>query len=175
MPAAGRAAGVETNGAACDCYFPLRNATGFSPRVGADHGGDLPAHLRVDAVLVALVAFCVRIYNNAGTLQHAIGAYNSPATAGTWSGKIAGASASYTATPTGADATTAMAAGGKISATNTNRFILNTAQQAAASVFLDCSLSPAAPFRTSMRCSVVLQSRDVNGVTRRPERMASQK
>lgn len=115
-------------------------------------------------------AFALRIYNNAGTLQHSIGAYNAPATASSWAGKISGASPSYTTTPTGTDASTAMSAGGKISATNTNSFILNTAQQTKVLVFLDCVLAPTATVTSAMRCNVILQSRDVNGVTLiRPE------
>lgn len=115
-------------------------------------------------------AFSLRITNDSGTLKHAIGAYNAPSTAGTWVGKITGASATLATTPTGTDASTAMASGGKISSAVTNRFILDTAQQASATVFLGCALNPTAPVKTSMQCNIIMQSRDVNGVTLiRPE------
>lgn len=133
----------------------------LGPRLSLASGVLSVVHGAGSGLLQDNTAFALRIWNDAGTLKHAIGAYNAPATASSWAGKISGASASYTATPTGADATTAMAAGGKISATNTNRFILNTAQQTTGLMFLDCVLGPTAPVTTAMRCSVIPQSRAV--------------
>lgn len=133
----------------------------LGPRLALASGVLSVVHGAGSGLLQDNTAFALRIYNNAGTLQHSIGAYNAPATASSWAGKISGASPSYTTTPTGTDASTAMSAGGKISATNTNRFILNTAQQTTGLVFLDCVLGPTAPVTTSMRCSVVMQSRAV--------------
>lgn len=72
-----------------------------------------------------------RMRNNSGTLQHQIGRFGAPQSAGNLIAKINGASTTYTNTPTGADASTAFAAGAKISSANANRIIFDTANQAA--------------------------------------------
>ena len=111
--------------------------------------------------------FTLQITNTAGTLQHKITSDLQSGALGSFSGKISGASATLTNTPTGADASTAFAAGGKISSANTNTFILNTNAQIIADQLVCATVSRADP---SAIVAVQLVSRDVNGTTRiRPE------
>lgn len=75
--------------------------------------------------------FQFQIRNNAGTLQHAIAASGLSDTAA-YAGlvrKINAASGTWGNTPTGADASTAFATGGKISSATAFRFIFDTAAQ----------------------------------------------
>ena len=74
-----------------------------------------------------LQSFTLRITNTAGTLQHRI----STPSGGTsnFVSKINGASASLSNTPTGADSTTAMVAGGKIGSASTSVFWFDVANQ----------------------------------------------
>lgn len=116
-------------------------------------------------------AFSLRIWNDAGTLKHSFGAFNASAQSSPWVSAINGAVETYTATPNGTDASTAFAAGGKISATLTNAFIIDTlVAQTARLILLSCSLQPSAPVTSAMKCQVSVVSRNVNGTTMfRPE------
>lgn len=75
-----------------------------------------------------LQCFCLRITNTAGTIQHRISANNSSSSS-TFAEKINAASGTLQNTPTGADAGTAFAFGGKRSSANTNAFIFDTGAQ----------------------------------------------
>jgi hypothetical protein len=81
-------------------------------------------------------SFVFGISNNAGTLQHTIYQQSGATATGNFHSKITGASATPTNTPTGADSSTAMVAGGKIGATSTEVFWFNTASQVAANAQL---------------------------------------
>lgn len=78
----------------------------------------------------------LEIRNNGGTIEHRITAMCASATSGNAEllKKISGTSASYTTTPTGADASTAMAGGGKIGSATNYRFWFDTAAQTARDV-----------------------------------------
>jgi hypothetical protein len=85
-------------------------------------------------------SFVFGISNNAGTLQHTIYQQSGATATGNFHSKITGASATPTNSPTGADASTAMVAGGKIGATSTEVFWFNTASQVAANAQLMASI-----------------------------------
>lgn len=116
-----------------------------------------------------LQSFILRIHNDAGTLKHAIYGEENGNSVGSYSDAVISASATLTATPTGADATTAFATGVKIGSANTNSLILDTIEQAqpdnagGAAISLNTS-------GTALTVQIYKISRDVNGVTRtRPE------
>jgi len=73
-----------------------------------------------------LQVFLFAIKNDGGTLKHAFFVNGNLGTAAALIDKINGASGTLTASPTGSDASTAMANGGKISSADTSRFILDT-------------------------------------------------
>ena len=77
-------------------------------------------------------AFTWTLTNNGGVLQHSIHRQSGPAIPGNFAQRINNASAGATTTPTGTDAMTAMAGGGKIGSANTNAFWFDTADQAPA-------------------------------------------
>jgi len=107
--------------------------------------------------------FRLRIYNNAGTLQSQITDSNGTGLP-TFSNKIVGASATLQNIPTGADATTAFAYGGKISTIVTNAYIFNTASQAVADGLLMANII----FNntgTDVLVSPVIDTTNVNGVS----------
>lgn len=109
-------------------------------------------------------AFHFRITNTGGTLQHRIAA--SSGSLAKLSGLVNGATNSLTNTPTGADASTAMAAGAKISSANNSLVYFDVPHQAdgyedvVASVVLNDT-------GTSLQVLPSLLSTDINGVTRR--------
>jgi len=108
--------------------------------------------------------FTLSITNTAGTLQHKI---TEPGVnvATNWAGLINGASSSLTNTPTGADGSTAMAAGGKIGSASTNVFWLDTAAQKAA----DSQFSASIQFNstgTALTVTPGIVSLNINGTTR---------
>jgi hypothetical protein len=74
-------------------------------------------------------AFVLSITNNAGTLQHSYFAQAGNLVLGNYSSRIPNGTATGTATPTGADATTPMANGGKIGSASINDFWCDTAVQ----------------------------------------------
>ena len=85
---------------------------------------------------VKLQTFLLVLWNDAGTMKHRISASAKDGTAAPAQliSLINGASTTFTTTPTGADAGTAMAAGGKISSASTSTFILDTPTQVSANV-----------------------------------------
>lgn len=110
--------------------------------------------------------FVVRIHNNAGTIEHKItGVANETIVSG-YQDKINNATATYVNTPTGADASTAMANGGKISSASTYIFVLDTNAQPTTDDKLVCMTSLV--YNTTTTDLTVLptvNNRDVNGTT----------
>lgn len=117
-------------------------------------------------------AFQVIINNNGGTLQHKIvapGAGETSATTAPLGNLINGASATYTNTPTGTDASTPFAAGGKISSAQPAAFVLDMPGVTPENfvVWPQVKLSNTGAFPP---VEISQSSRDINGVTRnRPE------
>jgi hypothetical protein len=111
--------------------------------------------------------FIFQIRNNAGTLQHAIatsGLSDTAAYAGLVR-KINAANATWTNTPTGTDASTAFAAGGKISSATNFRFIFDTAAQTANRV-LAVQVVALETVGDAVKVFARSASQDVDGVTR---------
>jgi len=120
---------------------------------------------KIEMAYQRLQAFNLRIYNDAGTIKHRIGSSGDSSLAGNLSTKITGASTTLTATPTGADSTTAFAAGAKIGNPATSIIILNTESQSTANTVLQASIS----YNNSTTALTVwpqVTSLNVNGVTR---------
>jgi hypothetical protein len=110
-----------------------------------------------------LQGFSFRIFNDAGTLKSRITDPNGNALA-KFSNKIVGASATLQTIPTGTDATTAFAFGGKISTTVSNNYIFNTASQ----IVVDCLLMANIAFNSTGNAVSVIPLVDtinVNGVS----------
>jgi hypothetical protein len=114
----------------------------------------------------SLQAFVLVIQNDAGTLKHAVFAEDTTSALGNYSSKILNASATYTATPTATDASTAMANGGKISAASTHFFVFDTADQVSQSDFVGVAVVALNDTTTPITVGAKFTSRDVNGVTR---------
>ena len=111
-------------------------------------------------------AFELKIRNNGGTVEHRFTRCGAQVTggAGNFIDQINAASATYGTTPTGADASTAMATGGKIGSGNTNSFICDTADMEEADNFC----VPVISFNdagTALSVVPAASSRDVNGTT----------
>jgi len=111
-----------------------------------------------------LQQFTLLIYNNGGTLQHAIGGINY-SVANALLDKITGASVTLQNTPTGADASTAFAYGGKISTVSTGTFIFDTAVQSRTSLMGTCTTAYN-DTGTAFYAGLDAVSHDVNGTTR---------
>lgn len=115
-----------------------------------------------------LQGFAFELNNNGGTLEHKIGADVAASGAtGNFVSAISGANGvSYTTTPTGADASTAFAAGAKVSSAATNTVIFNTATQIQADALFLSSFE----FNSSTVALSVIPSFttfNVNGVSRK--------
>lgn len=126
-----------------------RNGEGI---YASEHAGQVPQ------------CFALTIFNNAGTLQHKI---TEPGANGAsnWASKVNGALSSFTNTPTGADGSTAFAAGGKIGSASANFFYLDVPDQKAA----DSQFIAFVQFNsTANPLTVTAQfvSININGVTR---------
>lgn len=132
------------------------------------------AHLSALAQLADLdgrgqgyVDFALELENNGGTLRHRFGCYAGAGTAGNFYSKIASAGTGWTNTPTGTDASTAMAGGCKItSGAAAARIAFDTADQvSAANISIGASVAyndTTTPIIVNSTC----QTRDINGVTR---------
>lgn len=112
--------------------------------------------------------FTLRLFNNAGTIQHSIGAAGDATIASAYAGKVVGSTATLGNTPTGTDSSTAMATGGKISSASTNCFILNTAAQESSTypVIEGCGVTYNTT-GTQVIAQGQITSRNVNSVTQR--------
>lgn len=147
-------------------------ATGSAPRLsaqGTDSNIDVDVRPKGTGGLqirgMKLQSFALRLINDGGTLKHQISYDNSFTALGNFSDKIGSASATLTATPTGADGSTAMAAGGKISSAATNTFILDTADMTPAD-FIGIATVEDSNADTPVYIRARCVSRDVNGTTR---------
>lgn len=109
--------------------------------------------------------FTFNITNNAGTLQHAFYAQSGALSLGNFIEKINGATFNNTNTPNGNDATTAMAAGGKIGSASTNVFWFDTAAQ----VVADALFEAVVIFNNTATAGILVRpqiaSININGVT----------
>lgn len=103
------------------------------------------------------------IQNSAGTLQHAF--YNDITQSGGASATriVGNTSGGFTNTPTGTDASTAFAAGAKVSTTDTNGVILNTAAQWNGDIDFEARIVQNTT-TTALNVSVSFESFSVNGV-----------
>lgn len=110
-------------------------------------------------------AFKIRLVNTAGTIQHRIGCPMDSSIAGTLHAKITGVSTTLTNTPTGADGSTAMAAGLKIGSASTHAIYFDTATQVQADFAASCNI---VFNNTGTACTLIPQvvSIDINGTTR---------
>lgn len=111
-------------------------------------------------------SFKIRIVNTGGTIQHRIGCASDSSVAGSLHGTINSASASLTNTPTGADGSTAMAAGLKIGSANTNVIYFDTAAQVQADFAVTCCEIVANNTGTALTLIPQVVNININGTTR---------
>jgi hypothetical protein len=110
--------------------------------------------------------FVLSITNSAGTLQHAIHQQSGAVATGNFHSRISGASATPTNTPTGADSSTPMAAGGKIGSASTNVFWFDTAAQVATNADLMAVVIYNDTATAGLLVRPQIVSLNINGVTR---------
>lgn len=109
-----------------------------------------------------LQSFTLRITNTGGTLQHRIG--TPLGNDSNFASKVNSATGALTNTPTGADGSTAMAAGGKIGSASTSIFWFDTASQKEADMI--CSLGDVrSDVGSALMALPFMQSLNINGVT----------
>jgi hypothetical protein len=110
--------------------------------------------------------FIFKIQNDAGTIKHSFEARYGAGLASSYVNKITGAITTATATPSGTDATTAFAAGAKISSANKSVVIFNTASQTNQANFIGSSPIIYNSSGTSLLAVVNINaSYNVNGTT----------
>jgi len=109
-------------------------------------------------------SFAINLTNTAGTLQHYTNTAFENTALGNFADKVSGASASAANTPTGADASTNFTSGWKISATDTERLVANTAAQTVADMIGSCVIEYN-DTGTALVVYPVFASRNVNGTT----------
>lgn len=105
------------------------------------------------------------LFNNGGTLQHLVKGDNVSGVLTSKVSRINGVSSNLTPTPFGADATTAFAAGAKISSASTNVVLLNTSSQDINS-FEGLAMIEQNQTGTALNVQVALYSSTVNGVAK---------
>lgn len=105
------------------------------------------------------------IQNNAGTLQHTFISDPGGAALSNYVSRINAASSSFTTTPTGADASTPMAAGGKIGSGSANFFWCDTAVQIPVNAQMAVSIGTNST-GTAVNVQAQFSSLNINGVTR---------
>lgn len=109
-----------------------------------------------------LQSFQLLIQNDAGTIKHSMHAIGKQGTASSYISEINAASTTAVATPTGADASTAFASGGKISSASTFVFLFDAEGFNADTVLL-CSMH--ASNINGIYANTFLTNTDVNGTT----------
>lgn len=154
--------------------------TGGILKVGANYyGGTNPANFsgtsytpsmtvydgKFELAYQQLQAFNIRLFNDGGTIKHRIGASGDSGLATNLDNKINNATTTLTATPTGANATTAFAAGAKIGNPATSILILDTAAQVFSNQILTASISYNSS-TTALNVWPQTTNDNVNGVTR---------
>lgn len=110
-------------------------------------------------------SFCFILQNAAGTLQHAFYSDLTEATAALLTRIAGNNSGSFTTTPTGTDASTAFAAGAKVSTTTTNAVVFNTTNPQTVTNEQFHAVVVQNSTTTALTVAPVLQSFSVNGVT----------
>jgi hypothetical protein len=114
-------------------------------------------------------SFRLRIINDGGTIKHRISSIRDVGIASLFAGKISGASPTLTNTPTGTDATTAFAAGGKIGSASPSLFIFNTQTQlgtGASNTMSGTTVIAVNSSGTALTVAASAAALDVDGVTR---------
>lgn len=109
--------------------------------------------------------FRLQLNNNAGTIRHRIGSLRDVTQDSSFANKITGATSVYTTTPTGADATTAFAAGVKIATLDTSFLLFNTLSQSNAVNWSGSAMLAFNSSTVALNVSTTTQSVNVNGVT----------
>lgn len=112
-----------------------------------------------------LQCFVLRIVNTGGTMQHRISDASESGSAGNFASCISNASPTLGNTPTGADASTAFALGGKIGGTTPSIFWLDTVSQKIADGLFMAQLIYN-DTDTALNVTPLCQSININGVTR---------
>jgi len=144
-------------------YYGGTNPADFS---GTSYMPSLTAYVgKFELAYQQLQAFNFRLFNDGGTIKHRIGSSGDSSLSTNLDNKINNASTTLTVTPTGANATTAFAAGAKISNPNTSVVILDTAAQLSTNAILTASISYNSS-TTSLNVWPQTASDNVNGVTR---------
>lgn len=114
-------------------------------------------------------AFIFLLTNDAGTLKHRITSIPYSSLPSPFADRISGSTNTFTATPTGSDATTAFAAGAKISSATPSLIVFNTQSQLGSAVSNVASGSVSIILNSSGTALTVTPnalSIDINGVTR---------
>jgi hypothetical protein len=144
-------------------YYGGTNPASFS---GSFYTGYMAlSQERFEIAFQQLQAFNVRLFNDSGTIKHRMGSSGDSGLATNLDNKITGASTTLTATPTGANTTTAFAAGAKIGNPNTSVLILNTAAQVSTNAILTASISYNSS-TTALNVWPQTAADNVNGITR---------
>jgi hypothetical protein len=133
--------------------------------------GNYASSMRLGAELLevksqALQAFTFRITNTAGTIQHRIGQTGASSSSGNFQSKINAASNTLGDTPTGADASTAMATGCKIGSASTNIVHFDTATQTAVDALFFASITFNSTGTAYSVIPHITSSTDINGTSR---------
>lgn len=113
-------------------------------------------------------SFDVVVKNDGGVIKHKIVAPNqglSGVVAPDLASGVQGASGLYTATPTGADATTGFAAGAKIASANQHQLYLDTEDHDVNEAELSAAITYTNGSSPIPQVNITLLDRDVNGVT----------
>lgn len=125
-----QASGTAFGSGNTDTHQALRNMCGFF------QGGLTTQGATFAIKKQQLNNFTFRIANNAGTVQHKISAVGQSTTLATWTASVNNAALAFTNTPTGADATTAFAAGAKISSADPFLVVLDTGAEVGSDVIM---------------------------------------
>ena len=112
--------------------------------------------------------FTFEIYNNGGILQHRILAptNNQQPESSIFAGLINGATHTFVDTPTGTDATTAFAAGVKVSSIHTHLVLFDTPAQQANEMAMIASVKQTNNGSIALTADAIRHPSDVNGVAR---------
>jgi hypothetical protein len=109
--------------------------------------------------------FSIQIANNSATIQHKIFAAGQTGVAPTWASSVSGDSTSYTNTPTGTDATTAFAAGAKISSTDNYLLVINSGAEVPSDAILFATITLNTTTTATYQVRPTVINLDINGVT----------
>jgi hypothetical protein len=144
----------------------LNFAQGCANFLGATAATKAVNEGNVDTVtgLKTIQSFQFVLFNNGGTIQHLFKSENVIGVYGALAARINASNGNLTASPTGADATTAFAGGAKISSANTNVILFDTADQDVVT-FQGLATIEQNQSGTPLLVQVGLYNSSVNGVT----------